>query len=755
MIVVPRKSSLSSQLAISLVILLAFLILSPHLESTKETNSSLFLPHNPLKTSEKTVALDVNTKSTILRSLFAEENSTFPNGTQVSSFQPNGTPVFSTIENGTPPVAWHIVAPRNQSLIIYEIADLAPNGSLLADSVIYVSENGNKNVSSIIERDNNPVTHIRGNFTVNNSASKYYVVFHPRGRNGSYSLKAKDMVSGYSFNKPRTLVEDVQENSTFFFSGNWHYWNLSLYGGQRAVVAINAEDPTVLKGLRAVWQDSPISSAETADNEFDEVPWQTQLKSSKRVRWNFFLVLKHGFSSDEAAIGPYQISVTLDKLGYNFALAYDLDQTNLTRIVEIKYPDDRPHYKFSVENRAQVSISAKELEADLLEQATIQIFASDLATAVATLKEDDGVDGEIYGTFIAETEGSYYFYLEITQFPFSPGSFNISVVLSPSPKSFSWRWEAQVFTLGFLGVFPVLIIFQRRKFGIQQNQWNIGAPIDKVYRALFESGRLEIYGMIPDRLLQTRSKIFGLRCSCAIALDQVDSNETLIRTSRKPRFWENFLPLLLALSAYMLLNSFLLTLSPDEHLLPFNISKASDVFLGGFFIAIMSAFLIGLAFLRREQRKRFENEIEEIIHAILRRQNGVPISEEQRKAFVEKQMERNVAYVRVLWNQAKAAFKEQNFNLFVIKADAAVKKLLETRFMQIYGYIEFDSSIEFRVLCEQLRTAGFDIPKTKKIEHNRKLRNYIVHSSRILDEDESAETMAYYAKFLGRLGLRA
>ncbi|MHA2233269.1 MAG: hypothetical protein ACXAB4_12360, partial [Candidatus Hodarchaeales archaeon] len=687
--------------------------------------------------------------------LFAEETSFFPNGTQVNSFQPNGTPTLSTIENGSLPVAWHIVSPTNQSLVIFEITDLTPNGSLLADSVIYASENGNRNVSSIIERDNNPVTHIRGNFTVNDPTSKWYVVFHPRGRNGSYSIKAKDQLAGYSFDKPRALAEDVQQNKTFFFLGSWHYWNFSLFGGQRAVVTINAEDSTVLKGLRAVWQDSPISSADTDDNEFDETPWQTQLKSSKPAKANFFLVLKHGFSSDEASVGPYQISVQMDKEGYNFDLAYDLDQTNLTRIEEIRYPDDRPHFRFSVENRAHASILAKELEADLLEQATIQIFASDRETAVATFKEDDGADSEIFGTFIAETEGSYYFYLEISPFRFSPGSFNISVVLSPSPKSFSWRWEAQVFTLGFLGVVPVLIIFQRRKFGIQQNQWNIGAPIDKVYRALFESGRLEIYGMIPDRLLQTRSKILGLRCSCAIALDQVDSNETLIRTSRKPRFWENFLPLLLALSAYMLLNSFLLTLSPDEHLLPFKISKASDVFLGGFFIAIVSAFLIGLAFLRREQRKRFENEIEEIIHSILRRQNGVPISEEQKKAFVEKQMERNVAYVRVLWNQAKAAFKEQNFNLFVIKSDAAVKKLLETRFMQIYGYLEFDSSIEFRVLCEQLRTAGFDIPKTKKIEHNRKLRNYIVHSSRILDEDESAETMVYYAKFLGRLGLRA
>ncbi|MFX0116402.1 MAG: hypothetical protein ACFFB3_17760 [Candidatus Hodarchaeota archaeon] len=729
-----------------LIVILALLVHSPISGQTCIINPSSSYAVFGLNSNEEADSL-------MERSIPRQNSDLFTNATP---FAGNGTPVLSTIENGSIPVVWQVTGIKNPSFIIFELADVNSNGTLLKDCVVYVSENGERNVSNILERTNSPIRRVKANFTLTNLLSRWYIVFHPRGQNGSYTITAKDYSSGYSFTTAKSLLEGTQYNETFYFASNSHFWNITLNGGQRAIVRISAEDESVINGLTAVWQDSPTSSKRTFENDGNDEPWEFHFKSPKQTIQTYFLVLRHGDSSEGASVGQYQISVQLTTSGYNFSVAYNLDQSNLTLIHEIKYPDDRPYFKFHVDDRTRVTIRAEELEADLLEQARIEVFAPDGETTVAALREEDGADGEILGSFLAESIGTYYFYLEIVAFsPFSPGSLNITVILSPSPKQFSWRWEAQIVTLAFFSLIPLLLFYQRRKFGAQRFQWNVGAPASKVYRTLFDSGRFEIYGMIPDRLLKTRSKILGIKCSCTILLDSIEREESLIRTSRKPRLWENILPLLIMLSFYILLNSFILLWSREDHFLPFEIKSTFQYFLGGSIFIITSLLLIGLALLRRKQREIFGARIEEIIHSMIKRHNGVPVSEEQRKMFIEKQMERNIAYVRVLWNQAKAACKEQNFNLFVIKADAAVKKLLETRFMQIYGYTEFNSPIEFRVLCERLRIAGFDIPKTKKIEHHRKLRNYIVHSSRILDEDESAETLAYYTKFLGRLGLRA
>jgi hypothetical protein len=113
---------------------------------------------------------------------------------------------------------------------------------------------------------------------------------------------------------------------------------------------------------------------------------------------------------------------------------------------------------------------------------------------------------------------------------------------------------------------------------------------------------------------------------------------------------------------------------------------------------------------------------------------------------------RALSYSRVLWNQAKKAFKEKNYSLFIIKADTAVKKVIEIRFLQIIGQI--NEKLDFVELINELRMRGFDLPSQPKIEHFRKIRNKVVHSSHLLDEKSAIDTFAYYNKFLTRLGLR-
>jgi hypothetical protein len=114
---------------------------------------------------------------------------------------------------------------------------------------------------------------------------------------------------------------------------------------------------------------------------------------------------------------------------------------------------------------------------------------------------------------------------------------------------------------------------------------------------------------------------------------------------------------------------------------------------------------------------------------------------------------KSINYVRVLWNQAKHAFKEKNYELFVIKADASVKNLLSTRFLQIVAE-NTHSKPDFQIQVTELRRRGFDLPSERKIAHFRNLRNRIVHSSVTLEEKESVDCFAYYSTFITRLGLR-
>jgi hypothetical protein len=106
-----------------------------------------------------------------------------------------------------------------------------------------------------------------------------------------------------------------------------------------------------------------------------------------------------------------------------------------------------------------------------------------------------------------------------------------------------------------------------------------------------------------------------------------------------------------------------------------------------------------------------------------------------------------------LWSQAKRAFKENNFELFVIKSDAAVKSLLSTRYKQIVTG-NTNPKPEFKIQVSELRRRGFDLPSDKRIAHYRNLRNRIVHSSVTLDEKESVNCFAFYSTFITRLGLR-
>ncbi len=677
----------------------------------------------------------------------------------VSLLLPNGTMYFSDITNETVAAIWKIVQPNYQAQITIEVTDLNVSGNLLLNCEYYIAKEKSStifNVTDPIKVKNNQSRSIRSNFTNTDQAADWYFVLHPGANYGNYSIVAVEKDQGFSFPTAKSLTSNTA--GSFPFVGTWEYWYLTLESNQRISITITAQNKEVIDGLRVDWHDSPESTEhDDKATDLNEPSWTTQFKSSKPLTHRYYLLLKHAFYSDTAITGSYNLSIELEESGYNFDKAYTLVAVNgsWNEYFDYDYPGANPYFKFSVDSRVRVEITVSgENDTNLLEYAQVEVYRPD-KSQIASFKEEDGNDNQIQGTFLIDEDaaGDYYFKLEL--FPLNSGLVNISLNISESPKSFEWKFEAQIITLFFFGLAILLLGFQRKRWSFIQNQWTVSAPIDIVYKALFDSQRFEIYGMIPDKLLKIKRTILGMKYSSELTLEQITPKDTILISSRKAQWWESIVPILAVVSSYFLINYLILLSSPEKRLLPISLDSTENILiLGSLLFTILTGLLL-ISLLLREQHKNFEKEVEGTIHDLVRSHKDISIPEAEREAFFEKQIERNISYVRVLWNQAKTAFKEDNYDLFVIKADAGVKKLLETRYMQVYGYLEFDSSMDFKTLCEKIRLAGFDIPKVKKIEHHRKLRNYIVHSSRILDQDESAEVFSYYNKFLGRLGLRA
>jgi hypothetical protein len=561
--------------------------------------------------------------------------------------------------------------------------------------------------------------------------------------------------SGYSAERA-ILLNDNNTVANFTMDHEIHYWSVSLNENQNGTIFLRENTTGVLyQSIITIYpklsvKENPTFQTILTEGSFN-YSWNAYVKDDNVI--DYIIVIEHDVEF-LAPIGLYNISFSSSQDIYSFSTARRLPHNQTLLIREIFNFDRQKRYYFSFElNSSRVTVNIRLFDvshpSQFLDTATIEIYDSGLQFPIHTEQEWRQLqDGEINITLVLD-EGIYY--LVVYPEEGVNGEFTIHFEYY-LPNPFVWHPVAVFICFVILAALPGYLIYLNSKGKWYRiNQWSIQDSIQETYKFLkYSFSGIFNIKEIPNEsmLIQVTTipfKTFGL-------LNFVESSEkeTFVFLKRIQRKSEWIIHFLIAIIVFDLIN-ILGFIFFSIHLLPLYIANITTLLLILIFPTTFLALLI--LFINVPTYISYSQLVNRVIFIIQNYQESsnnriTPLSMDPTQA------KKNINYVRVLWNQAKHAFKENNFELFVIRADASVKNLISTRFQQLVTKNNY-SKPDFQAQVESLRKQGFDLPNDKKIAHFRNLRNRIVHSSVTLDEKESVDCFAYYSTFISRLGLRS
>lgn len=561
---------------------------------------------------------------------------------------------------------------------------------------------------------------------------------------------------GYDFLKPHNLTENITTvDYTPQFPFETVYWQLALQTNQRVNFQISEVGDEILRDTEVQFYELNFfgnpdrmniipeeGSSELSTQSYSWVASGTPEESN--VLWIEISFDTLGMDGNLSMIFDYQ------KVGYSFSTAHSLS-INETHEIFHNYTDryrTLQYFQFEIDYAGvDLHIIAN---GSVLDNSVIRLYDRQ-RNVVETIDERYSIiDETISAVVYLPTAGTYYLQFEPSQFLTKGGAFKLNLSYEIPPK-FSWRVDYILTNMLLLVVLPgvAAYVLLRNRELLEISQWEVQASQKTLFRTLSSNQRLNPKKEVPFEKILIEHPGPLIR-DLIIDLVPVDDESTSLGVSQS---WtvpnKMFLIPIVTLMAYWV-SDIALFIITHQSLLWWRITEFGTLNLVHFWLWAPLSLLFGAIYvLRKQSFKRVLRELEFTINDL---QNQTPARNLETVPVDIEVTQKSLAYVRVLWNQANKAFKENNFSLFIIRADNAVKKLLETRFLQLKGQV--GERLEFAEIIEFVRSQGFDIPSTKKIEYFRKIRNKVVHSSHLLDEKTAIETYSYYSKFLGRLGLR-
>ncbi len=575
--------------------------------------------------------------------------------------------------------------------------------------------------------------------------------------NATYKIMASIPETGYNEESAIELSE-FDKVANFTIAHDVHYWKVSLEHNQNGTLSLKETTPNTLeKAQIKIYRPGYFHNPELPETLID--PFEGLFTYS----WNsfyddvFFIIIKHN-PSIISPLGTYNITFDAEKDLYNFETAGTIpfNQTITYRINQGFSPVKKYYFKFHVnESRVTVFIrifGPNNSEANILEGATVEIYDGGKQKRITDPLTEGSQDVDKYFLIKLINMEADTYYLVFNPLSNTVGLFYIHFEYS-LPTPFSWNPIFMILSMIIVLVLPIYLIYLDLKGKwYQTNQWSLPISIKDSYEFIKHSVR-GIFNVteIPNDSILIRVASIPFRTYLLLNFIESSENETLVFSKRIRRKIEWIIYFLIGLFIFDTLNIILFLLSSGYiHLLPIYLPNLTDFVL---FLSIPTVFLvIGVLFVNVSAYISYTQIISRVNY-IVQNYKEVSNNDQYSKGIDPLQAAKTINYVRVLWNQAKSAFKESNFELFVIKADAAVKNLLSTRYLQIVSGNAY-SKPEFQVQVNELRKRGYDLPSDKKISHFRNLRNKIVHSSVTLDEKESVDCFAFYSTFITRLGLR-
>lgn len=562
---------------------------------------------------------------------------------------------------------------------------------------------------------------------------------------------------GYDFNSGIQILDNT---SKYTYSVNFPFetifWEINLEKNRRVAFEIKDElnnlvlnDAIEFYGYDSINNKPgrlPDRPSEDDGGVFKHswVSGSTELKSN--VLW-IKIKLLAGIK------GNLVLTFDFQNEGYSFntAIPFELNSTN---IVYQNYPERYSQHQFFKitinENDVKIFLLAFSDDPLVLRFSIIKIYYETEENLLITIQErfDSIVTGTYNFSFVATIPGDYYIEYQSDARP-QIGTFYIEITYNKLPQ-FIWKLEIILINLILLILFPIIRIYYIAKDNPHNIlEWEINENQKAIFHTLSKNNRLNPKMEVPnEKILLVRNSL--LIWEIIIDIIPLDDDSSSIGFRYKKLFSISIpILLILILLVYWMINIVWFVFF-QETMLPFRVSELGTINEIILFIIIIILLLSSiLYFIKENTVNQIKNEIELSINELNQKKSLNIVSN---KSIDIESIKKNLAYIRVLWSQADKAFKNQNYSLFIIRADNAVKKLLEIRFQQLVGKI--DEKLDFTSIIEIIRNNGFDIPSTKNIEKFRKIRNKVVHSSHLLDEKTAIETFAYYSKFLTRMGLR-
>jgi hypothetical protein len=572
-----------------------------------------------------------------------------------------------------------------------------------------------------------------------------------KSTNESYDLLVIVPSLGFDV-ETSVLVTSSPYLANFTIDHESHFWKVLLHENQNGEINLRSSNPLVL-----LESEITIFREQNPQNPTLELTSITQANFNHS--WNapatdtYIVVVRHQSEAGDT-IGEYNISFSAEVSTFNFETAQEIEenQTFPVKVTQGFVPRKRYYFKFNVNvSRSDVSISVYEANftaSTVLNFAVVDLYDESLQDPKVTKHEEyEDRDGQIN---ISETldEGTYY--LVVTPESIAVGTFYI-LLKYRLPNPFIWNLVAMLFSIGIILVLPFYLIYLDSKGKFYRiNQWTTPASVQETYKTFRNSFR-GIYNIkeVPDDSIMIQVASIPFQTHAILNFVESSENETLVLSKRITRNYELGQYFLLSIIIFDVVNiiSYLLF---SVHFLPFYFASLASIIV---FLFVPTVILIAIVLFTNVSAYITYTQVINRIAFII--QNYEETGD--KKSFISSmdalQAAKSINYVRVLWNQARHAFKGQNYELFVIKADAAVKNLLSIRFMQICPENMY-SKPDFQTQVVELRKRGFDLPNDRRIANFRNLRNRIVHSSVTLNEKESVDCFAFYSTFITRLGLR-
>lgn len=570
-----------------------------------------------------------------------------------------------------------------------------------------------------------------------------------------YDILASLPSRGYNDDSAIPLNSSVNIGN-FTIEHEVQYWKVSLDINQNCTVLLKETTTSVL-------YDADITIYTKRLGKGNPVP--VEKKSSESGGWynyswnahvndDYIIEVIHS-TQGVSPTGLYNLSFKAEEELYSFGTAKNLpyNQTISVQDTHLYAFQKKYYFWFEVEEiRSEVNIRIYEVNPTLntiLDFAEFEIYDAGLQNPIHTeLEINQPQDGHINITMTLD-EGKYY--LVISPKTETVGQFNIHFEYR-LPKPFVWTFQAIILSFISLIVLPAYLIYLDSKGKWYRiNQWTFPASVQETFKFLkYSFGGIFNIKEVPKESILIRVTSIPLKTFGLVNFVESSEKETLVISKRVHRKSEWIIYFFFGIIIFDLLN-LLSSVFLSINFLPFYVSNPVILL---FILAIPTLILtIIVVFVNVSAFINYNRVVNRITYGLHNYQESLNDSVSPTRLDSE-QAWKNINYVRVLWNQAKNAFKENNFELFVIKADAAVKNLLSTRYLQLISDDTY-SKPDFQFQVTSLRKRGFDLPNDKKIAQFRNLRNRIVHSSVTLDEKESVNCFAFYSTFITRLGLRS